>query len=700
MPMLRAIVMRPAILNPLFAEMAARKGVGPGLVRLLERLEIRRVRDLLFHLPSGFVERRFIADLDAARIGEQALVELCAQEYRAGRSARAPMRISAFDRAGNHVAIAYFGRAAHIGKRAFPLGEWRLVAGRIDRFGDDLQIVHPDHVGAVTGAGAPPAKAHENIYPLTEGLTNPRIAALMTDALGDAPNLPEWADASLLTSRDWPDWRSALAHVHGDARGEADAQARDRLAYDELLAGQLAFLLVRAAGRQRPGRILTPSGRLRDAVPLPFTLTGAQVRAIAEIDRDLGSGAPMLRLLQGDVGSGKTLVALMAMLAAAENGAQAAMLAPTEILARQHFGNLSALLHDVPVRVALLTGREKGKARSEIVDALARGDIDILIGTHAIFQDAVVYDDLALIIVDEQHKFGVAQRMALARKGRQVPHVLAMTATPIPRTLVLAAYGELDESRLDELPPGRSPVDTRVVTQERIGDITDALARHLDGGGRAYWVCPLVNDSDKSDATAVEARFAALQTRFGAAVAMVHGQMAATDRDAAMQAFISGTVRLLVATTVIEVGVDVPEASLMIIENAERFGLAQLHQLRGRVGRGSAASRCILLRANAVSETARARLTLMRETQDGFHIAQEDLRLRGGGELMGTRQSGEGQFHLATGEQIDRLIGVARDDAHLLLERDGGLDGARGDAARILLYLFERDVRVQLLRGG
>ncbi|MCC7394483.1 MAG: ATP-dependent DNA helicase RecG [Sphingomonadaceae bacterium] len=692
--------MRPAILNPLFAEMAARKGVGPGIARLLERLDIRRVRDLLFHLPSGFVERRAIADLDAARIGEQALVELCASEYRPGRSARAPMRISACDRAGNHVAIVYFGRAAHIGKRAFPLGEWRLVAGRIDRFGDDLQIVHPDHVGAVTGEGAPATKAHENIYPLTEGLTNPRIATLIADGLHSAPDLPEWADASLLANRGWPGWRRALVDVHGTARGEVDAAARDRLAYDELLAGQLAFLLVRAAGRQRPGRILRSDGRLRDAVPLPFALTGAQQRAIAEIDRDLAGGAPMLRLLQGDVGSGKTMVALMAMLAAAENGAQAAMLAPTEILARQHFANLSALLRDVPVRVALLTGREKGKARSELVDALARGDIHILIGTHAIFQDAVVYDDLALIIVDEQHKFGVAQRMALARKGRQVPHVLAMTATPIPRTLVLAAYGELDESRLDELPPGRSPVDTRVVVQERIGDMVDALARHMEAGGRAYWVCPLVNDSDKSAATAVEARFAALQTRFGDRVAMVHGQMASADRDAAMQAFASGAVQLLVATTVIEVGVDVPEASLMIIENAEFFGLAQLHQLRGRVGRGSAASRCILLRANAVSETARARLTLMRETQDGFRIAEEDLRLRGGGELMGTRQSGEGQFHLASSEQIDRLIGVARDDAHILLERDGGLDGARGDAARILLYLFERDVGVQLLRGG
>ncbi len=631
--------MRPTILNPLFAEVTARRGIGPQMARLLERLGITRMRDLLFHLPTGRIERRRISNLDDAAVGQGAIVPLTAQGYRAGSSPRAPFRVDAFD-----------------------------PAGRVDRYGDMLQIVHPDHVVAPSEAAS--IREAEPVYPLTEGLANSRLATLVADAIADAPELAEWIEPSLLATRGWPAWKAALAQAH-----DGSATARERLAYDELFAGQLALLLVRRASGARKGRPIVGDGRLRARLSLPFALTGAQRRAIAEIDGDMAQPRAMLRLLQGDVGSGKTLVALMALLSAVECGAQGAFLAPTEILARQHFETLRRMLVGLPVEVALLTGREKGRVRESVLMGLADGTIHILVGTHAIFQEAVTYRDLALVVVDEQHKFGVAQRLMLAQKGRVPPHLLAMTATPIPRTLVLAAHGEMDESRLDELPPGRTPVDTRVISVERLPEVVDGLARHLESGQRAYWVCPLVEESANGDSAAAEERAALLKARFGARVGLVHGRMKGPERDAVMEAFKSGSITLLVATTVIEVGVDVPEASLMVIENAERFGLAQLHQLRGRVGRGAAASRCLLLRAGAVSENARARLALMRETNDGFRIAEEDLKLRGGGELLGTRQSGDASFCVATPEQVERLIETARDDARLLLDRDGGLEG-------------------------
>ena len=449
-------------------------------------------------------------------------------------------------------------------------------------------------------------------------------------------------------------------------------------------------MLVRASSRARRGRALAGDGRLRDMLKLPYQPTGAQARTIREIEGDLAQSSPMLRLLQGDVGSGKTLVATMALLMAVEAGAQGAFLAPTEILARQHYETLQRMLAGLPVTVAVLTGRDKGRVRESTLMGLADGSIDILVGTHAIFQEAVAYKDLALVVVDEQHRFGVAQRLLLQGKGN-APHLLAMTATPIPRTLTLAQYGEMDVSRLDEMPPGRQPIETRVVSEDRLGEVVEALGRHIDGGGQAYWVCPLVEESEKSDLAAAEARAAALQSRFGDRIGLIHGRMKPAEKDAVMAAFAGGKISVLVATTVIEVGVDVPNATLIVIEHADRFGLAQLHQLRGRVGRGSGRSICLLIRGNALSETSRARLALMRETNDGFRIAEEDLRLRGAGEMLGTRQSGEQGYRLASPEHFAALQQTAHDDARLLIDRDGGLDGPRGQAARTALYLFERD---------
>ncbi len=685
--------MRPTILNPLFANAESLKGVGPKLSKPLERLGLGRVRDFIYHLPTGFVERKQIENLDQAEPGEHIILEILPVEYKSAYN-RGPYRVQAMDAIGNHISLIYFGRNTGWARKQLPLDEKKIIAGKLEIYGETLQMVHPDHV--VKPGEAEQIETSEPIYSLADGMTQKRLAGLIANAMAETPDLPEWIEPSLMKKHGWPSWNDALALAHGGK----NERARDRLAYDEIFANQLALMLVRAANRGRKGTPLTGDGSLRDALPLPFELTGAQKRAIGEIQGDLEQEAPMLRLLQGDVGSGKTIVAVMALLAAVECGKQGALLAPTEILARQHYESISRLLQGLPVNVAILTGRDKGKAREATLMGIADGSIHIVIGTHAIFQEAVQYKDLALTIIDEQHRFGVSQRLMLSKKGRMTPHFLAMTATPIPRTLTLSQYGEMDVSRLDELPPGRQPIDTRVISGERLDEVIAGLARHIEKDGQAYWVCPLVAESESSDLAAAEERAAQLKARFGEKVGLVHGQMKPELKDAVMEDFVSGKIAVLVSTTVIEVGVDVPNSTLMIIEAAERFGLAQLHQLRGRVGRGSDKSVCLLLRGNGLSETARERLALMRGSQDGFHLAEEDLRLRGGGEVLGTRQSGDNAFRTASAEQVVRFAPTANDDARLLIDRDGGLDSERGQAARIALYLFERDVGAMLLRSG
>ncbi|WP_070934306.1 ATP-dependent DNA helicase RecG [Edaphosphingomonas haloaromaticamans] len=687
--------MRPDILNPLFAEVEALKGVGPALMKPLRKLGLERAVDILFHLPVTWIDRKAVPLLDPQDAGKVIVVEVTPADYRATGSARAPFRVQAQDRAGQRISLVYFGRNSGWARKLFPLGEPRTISGKLELYGQEMQMIHPDHVIA---PGEPvDLPAREPVYRLSEGLANRRMGQLAEQALSRAPDLAEWIEPGLLARRQWPGWREALARVHADP---ADTLARERLAYDEIFANQLALMLVRASSRRRRGLPLVGDGRLRAALKLPYAPTGAQRRTIAEIEGDLAQATPMVRLLQGDVGAGKTLVALMALLAAVEAGTQGALLAPTEILARQHYETLSRQLAGLPVNVAILTGREKGRARESVLMGLADGSIHILIGTHAIFQQGVSYKRLGLAVIDEQHRFGVAQRMMLAAKAEVPPHLLVMTATPIPRTLTLSHYGEMDVSRLDEMPPGRQPIETRVMSDARLDEIVDALGRHMAGGGQAYWVCPLVEESEISDQAAAEARAADLRQRFGDRVGLVHGRMKGPEKDAVMAAFQRGDIGVLVATTVIEVGVDVPNATLIVIEGADRFGLAQLHQLRGRVGRGEGRSICLLLRGRTPGETARARLALMRETNDGFRIAEEDLKLRGAGEILGTRQSGEAEMRLADPEQVSQLIDTATADARLLVDRDGGLEGDRGRAARVALYLFERDAAVGLLRSG
>ena len=684
--------MRPDLLNPLFAEVEALPGVGPQVAKALKRLAITRVIDVAFHLPTGTIERVRAPAASAALLGRNVVLDLTPYESRQGRSG--PLRIYASDSDGNTISLVFFNHP-NWAKKTLPMGEAKIVSGKFDAYGDEWQIVHPEVLAAGKAADLP---LREAVYPLTEGITNRRMRELAMLAIERAPALPEWVEPSLLARQGWRNWRASLAESHSEPLG---IDPCNRLAYDEIFANQLALLLLRQHSRRRRTQPLQGNGRLTDKLRLPYNLTGAQRRVTEEIRGDMAQSAPMLRLLQGDVGSGKTLVAVLAMLSAVEAGAQAALLAPTEILARQHHATLLSQLDSLGIRTAILTGREKGRAREGVLMGLADGSVDILVGTHAIFQEKVAYKNLGLAVIDEQHRFGVSQRLLLSSKAERPPHLLVMTATPIPRTLTLTQYGEMDVSRIDEMPPGRTPVETRVISEERLGEVVDGLARHVAGGGQAYWVCPLVEESEKSDAAAAEARAAVLRQRFGAdMVGLVHGRMKGPEKDNVMASFAAGRLAVLVATTVIEVGVDVANATLMVVEGAERFGLAQLHQLRGRVGRGEGKSVCLLLRGQQLTETGRARLALMRETNDGFRIAEEDLLLRGPGEILGTRQSGEAGFRLASPEQVADLAPLAQSDAQLLLDRDGGLDGPRGQAARTCLYLFERDSAVGLLRSG
>lgn len=701
--------MRPYLLNDLFKPLAALPGLGPRLAKLAERLAGPHVASLLFHLPCGVVDRRYAPRIAEAQDGRVATLTVTVDSHVAPMSKRHPFRVRCVDETGV-LELTFFHARGDWLEKQYPVGRRIIVSGKVEIFRDAPQITHPDAV--LSADDADKLEAVEPVYPMTNGLPAKTLRKAVLKALEWAPELPEWQDAAWLAKQKWPNWRAALRAAHcpdGEAALDPDAPHRRRLAYDELLANQLALALVRRTHRRLGGRPTQGDGAMRAAVAaaLPYSLTGAQAAALAEIDADMASDKRMLRLLQGDVGSGKTVVALMAMLNAVEAGRQAALMAPTEILARQHAESLTPLAWKAGVEVGLLTGRDKGKARDRILNRVASGELPILIGTHALFQEDVAFRDLALAAIDEQHRFGVHQRLQLSAKGRATD-VLVMTATPIPRTLTLTAYGDMDVSRLHEKPPGRSPIDTRTIVLDRLEDVADAVARKVADGGRAYWVCPLVEESDEIDLAAATERHAYLRGRLAMRlgepmadrVGLAHGKMRGADKDAAMAAFADGRLSVLVATTVIEVGVNVPEATLMVIEHAERFGLAQLHQLRGRVGRGDGASVCLLLFDGKLNEVARQRLKTIRDSEDGFFIAEEDLRLRGAGEVLGAKQSGLPEFRLADLAKHGDLLAAARDDAQLIVHNDPELSGPRGAAARTLLYLFERDAAARTLRSG
>ena len=702
--------MRPTILDPLFVPVTSLAGVGPKVGLLIERVvpadlgdRAARAADLLFVLPNSVIDRRNRPGIAHSAEGQIVTLEVRVDRHqpppRGNRSV--PYRVYAHDDTGE-VALTFFHAHAAYLQKMLPEGERVVISGRMEWFNGRPTMVHPDHIAPIDEADGLPLV--EPVYPLTAGLSAKVLRRAIGQALGRLPELPEWQDDAFMGRHTFPPFGDALTRIHyprDPIDVAVEGAAWRRLAYDELLAGQVSLALVRARIRRLSGRPLVGDGHIIEKLraALPYRLTTSQEFALGEINADLADPERMLRLLQGDVGSGKTVVALLAMARAVEAGGQAALMAPTEILARQHLATIGPLAEKVGLRTAILTGREKGRERAETLAGLASGAIDIVIGTHALFQETVTFHDLVLAVVDEQHRFGVHQRLAITAKG-DAPDMLVMTATPIPRTLVLTAFGDMDVSKLTEKPAGRQPIRTVTLPMERLDELVARMRDAIAEGQKIYWICPLVEESEEIKLMSAEDRFASLKPLFGDRIGLVHGRMKGAEKDEAMRACKDGETRILIATTVIEVGGDVPDATIMVIEHAERFGLAQLHQLRGRVGRGDKSSSCVLLYKDPLGETAKRRLSVMRETEDGFKIAEEDLKLRGEGELLGTRQSGTPGFQVARLEFHADLLEAARDDARLILSRDPELLSERGEALRLLLYLFGRDEAVRLLRAG
>ena len=693
--------MRPEILFPVFMPITRIQGIGPRIGALVENAAGSRMVDLLWHLPNAIIDRSFSPKLADAPSGAIATFRIRVVKHEVPKHKRQPYRIHCQNEDGKLTLVFFHSHQEYLEKQ-LPLNEIRVVSGRVEFYKGKIQITHPDHVASVEESQHLPLL--EPVYRLTSGLTPRPLNKAIAAALAEIPILPEWIDRSFLRKMQWPTWNEAVKSAHTPPNTEAlkpGAIPRQRLAYDELLANQLAIALLRVHMRHTTGRSISGENYLRKKLvsELPFSLTNSQNQALSEIVLNMEAKTRMVRLLHGDVGSGKTIVAFLAMLNAVESGEQAALMAPTEILARQHLTTIEPWTKSLGLSCAALTRRTKGKVRDKLLLDLSNGKIDILVGTHAMFQNDVAFASLALTVIDEQHKFGVHQRLNLQAKGRGVD-LLVMTATPIPRTLMMTSYGDMDVSRLTEKPSGRQIVNTAAVPIERFEDVIHSIKRAIQGGGQIYWVCPLVDESRLVDLAAAEERYLSLRKLFGERVGLVHGRLNEMERDARMSEFLSGKLDILVATTVIEVGVDVPNATIIVIEQAERFGLAQLHQLRGRVGRSNKPSSCLLLYDPPLTKTARARLSILRETDDGFQIAEEDLRLRGAGELLGTRQSGLPDFRLAELPTHEELLAAAQDDAKLILSQDATLENERGKALRILLYLFERDAAINLLRSG
>ncbi|UVV70318.1 ATP-dependent DNA helicase RecG [Brucella anthropi] len=702
--------MRPSMLDPFFASVRSLSGIGPKVAALLGKLlgtdipgAEPKVGQLLFLAPHSVIDRRNRPGIALAQEGAIVTLEVIVDQHQPAPPGRGnvPHRVFAHDDTGE-IALTFFHAQLPWLQKMLPEGETVIVSGKVEWFNGRASMVHPDYIASLEDAANLPMV--EPVYPLTAGLSPKTLARAVKEALTRVPPLPEWIDGPLLARERFTSFQQSLntLHLPEDPSDIAlESISRRRLAYDEFLAGQLALALVRAKTRRLSGRPLEGTGRIVAEIMrhLPYRLTKGQDQAAREIITDLKSPERMLRLLQGDVGSGKTVVGLLSMAHAAESGGQSALMAPTEVLARQHFATIAPLAEKAGLKAALLTGREKGRDRNAVLEGLKTGEIDIVIGTHALFQEKVEYHDLVLVIIDEQHRFGVHQRLMLTAKG-SAPDMLVMTATPIPRTLVLTAFGDMDVSKLTEKPAGRQPITTAIVPMERMGELVERIRKAVGEGQKIYWICPLVEESEVVELTSAEERFESLKPVFGERIGLIHGRMNGAEKDAAMRAFKQSETRVLVATTVIEVGVDVPDATIIVIEHAERFGLSQLHQLRGRVGRGDKPSTCLLLYKGPLGEIAQARLKVMRETEDGFRIAEEDLKLRGEGELLGTRQSGTPGFRLASIEAHGDLLEIARKDARYILTSDPDLESERGQALRVLLYLFGRDEAIRLLRAG
>lgn len=685
--------MRPEILYPLFTDIENLKGIGPKTVKLLSHLiSGRRIIDLLFHLPSNIIDRTYQPKLKNAIIGKICTLKVKVVEHIPPKSKQQPYRVIVEDDTDQLTLIFFKVYADSISKK-LPIGSTKIISGQLDKFNNQLQMPHPDFI--IDEKDAPEMPLIEAVYPLTAGITNKMITKYIRQALAMLPQLPEWLDEKFIQEKQWDSFRNSLIKAHSPKNTNdihPFTKERERLAYDEFLSNQLTLAILREKHKKLSGYAIKGNNTLKQQIisSLPFQLTASQEKVLSEIYHDQAQPYRMLRLLQGDVGSGKTIVSLLSIANTIEAGMQTALMVPTEILAKQHYETITSLLKNTNLNIALLTGKTKTKERKEILQNLQSSKINLIIGTHALFQDEVKYNNLGLIIIDEQHRFGVQQRLKLSQKGHN-PDILVMTATPIPRTLILSTYGDMEHSVINQLPQGRKPVDTRVIPLNKINDIISGLKRQIDSGAMAYWVCPLVEEKEQSDLAAAITRFNDLQKIFGNKVGLVHGKMKEQEKNEVMENFCSGKIKLLVATTVIEVGVNVPSATIMIIEHAERFGLSQLHQLRGRIKRSEKSSTCLLLYNGHLSETAYERLNIMKETEDGFIIAEKDLELRGGGEILGIKQSGFENFHLADMQYHRNLLYAAHKDAQLIIHQDPNLQKNRGSNLRNLLYLFEED---------
>ena len=694
--------MRPFILDTVFSSIRCLNGIGPKTVKLINKLTGgEKMIDVIFHLPSKYIDRCYSPKIANAISGKIATLTVTVEEYIKPQSKNRPYRIKCSDDSGFIYLVYFHAKEAWL-KKQLPIGSKRVISGEIEYYHGNLQMPHPDIIGFESEREQ--IEIVEAVYPMTAGITHKTMSKIMSQALPRIPKLPEWIDKNLLKQQKWDSWYDSLILAH-NPKTEADLlpnnTARERLAYDEMLANQLAIALIRKHNKQLNGKSFIDKKNLQKKALaiLPFTLTNAQVRSIDEISKDMAEPKRMMRLLQGDVGSGKTIVAFFAMLNAVSCDSQAAIMSPTEILAQQHIKNIQNMAEPLGIKISLLTGKHKGKEREEILKNIKNGNTNIVVGTHTLFQKDVKFKELGIVVIDEQHRFGVKQRLELARKGNRTD-MLIMTATPIPRTLNLTAYGDMDISRLDEKPAGRQPIDTRVIVNTKINKIIAGLKKQIDSGVQAYWVCPLVEESEVIDLATAEDRYEQLKEILGPSVGLLHGKMKAEDKDKIMQQFANGDIKLLVATTVIEVGVDVANATLMIIEHAERFGLSQLHQLRGRVGRGNKTSNCILLYDPNIGENGKKRLQIIRNTEDGFLIAEKDLKLRGAGEILGTKQSGMPEFKLANLQFHSHLLRIAHDDAKLIIQKDPEFKTERGKALQNLLYLFEKDDAIKYIQAG
>ncbi|MGE3770000.1 MAG: ATP-dependent DNA helicase RecG [Bdellovibrionales bacterium] len=691
--------------HPVLKPVETLTGVGPRVGALLKKVAGARVIDLALLMPTAVVDRRDITTTRAAKPGGIATLVITVTKIEKPRKRGGATRIHVADDTGP-LLISYFNQRGDWLEKIFTVGKQLAISGKVEMYEGKKQIAHPDVI--VDPAKVKDIAILEPVYPLTANLSGKILRKAIAMAVPTTRILPEWLDGSVIRKNGWRDFGETLTALHAP-RDPADilpnAPVRYRLAYDELLANQLAIAIVRDHTRAKRKTITKGDGNApallkKIIAALPYQLTSAQERTLKEITADMQAATRMVRLLQGDVGSGKTIVALLTMAIAVSRGEQAAIMAPTEILAQQHYESLLPIATEAGLRIALHTGSVKGAARKKVLDALAAGDIDIIIGTHAIFQNKVEFKNLGCVVIDEQHRFGVEQRVELSNKGRGVD-VLVMTATPIPRSLALTYYGDMEVSKLDEKPPGRVPIKTSKTDLKFLDDVIERVRAKIKTGERVYWVCPLIEESDLIDLAAAEERARLLTDKLGKGiVGLMHSRLSADEKNKVMDDFKSGRRPVLVSTTVIEVGVNVPEATVMIIDHAERFGLAQLHQLRGRVGRSNLPSACLLLYDGPLGETARARLKLMTDTEDGFKIAEEDLRLRGAGEVLGTRQSGTALFRIADLALHQDLLLMARDEAKLILSRDPDLQSDRGQALRLLLRLFSMDHSVQYLKAG